>query len=144
MKVDGGCHCGNIKFEADVNPETAGICHCTDCQALSGSAYRPNVRTIRGGFKLTTGQPKIYIKTAESGTKRAHAFCPECGTSIYSTSVTNPEIYGLRLGTLNQKAQLQPQFMAWCRSAQPWARDLTKLPQFDKQRPQWEGGIDDK
>ena len=25
MKVDGGCHCGHIKFEADVNPETAGI-----------------------------------------------------------------------------------------------------------------------
>src|SRR5262245_53808696 len=72
MKVDGGCHCGHIRFEADVDPETAGICHCTDCQALSGSAYRPNVRTVRGGFKLLAGQPKLYIKTAESGTKRAH------------------------------------------------------------------------
>ena len=144
MKIDGGCHCGHIRFEAEVNPDTAGICHCTDCQALSGSAYRPNVRTVKGGFKLLAGQPKIYIKTAESGTKRAHAFCPECGTSIYSTSVTNPEIYGLRLGTITQKAQLAPKFMAWFRSAQPWAMNLDALPRFEKNRPQWDGGITDR
>ena len=135
MKIDGGCHCGHIRFEAEVDPETSGICHCTDCQTLSGSAYRPNVRTTKGGFRLLAGQPKIYIKTAESGTKRAHAFCPECGTSIYSTSVTNPEIYGLRLGTISQRAQLAPRFMGWCRSAQPWAMDLGALPRFEKQRP---------
>ena len=135
MKIDGGCHCGFITYEAEAEPQNTAICHCTDCQALSGSAYRPNVRTVKGGFRLLAGQPKIYIKTAESGTKRAHAFCPECGTSIYSTSVTNPEIYGLRLGTLDQKAQLAPKFMAWFRSAQPWAMDLGALPRYEKQRP---------
>ena len=135
MKVDGGCHCGNIRFEAEVNPDTAGICHCTDCQALSGSAYRPNVRTIKGGFRLLAGQPKIYIKTAESGTKRAHGFCADCGTPIYATSVTAPQIYGLRLGTISQKAQLKPKFMGWCRSMKPWVTDLSGLERSEKQRP---------
>ena len=30
---------------------------------------------------------KNYSKTVESGNKRAHSFCPECGTPIYSTSL---------------------------------------------------------
>jgi hypothetical protein len=138
MKVNGACHCGKITFEADVDPETTSICHCTDCQTLSGSGFRANVRTTKGGFKLLTGQPKIYVKTAESGTKRAHAFCPECGTSIYSTSVTNPEIYGLRVGTIRQKAELRPRSMGWFRSAQSWVMDLNSLPRSEKQRPQQE------
>jgi len=135
MKVDGGCHCGKITFEADVDPESASICHCTDCQTLSGSAYRANVRTTKGGFRLLTGQPRIYVKTAESGTKRAHAFCPDCGTPIYATSVTDPQIHGLRLGTIRQRAELRPKSMGWCRSMQGWVTDLSGLPRSEKQRP---------
>jgi hypothetical protein len=135
LKVDGGCHCGKIRFEAEVDPETTSICHCTDCQTLSGSAYRSNVRTTTGGFRLLSGQPKIYIKTAESGTKRAHAFCPDCGTPIYATAVTDPQIYGLRVGTLRQRSELKPRSMGWCRSMQGWVTDLSRLPRSEKQRP---------
>ena len=134
MKIEGGCHCGSIKFEADVDPGTASICHCTDCQTLTGSAYRTNVRTNQGGFKLLSGQPKIYIKTAESGNKRAHGFCPECGTPIYSTTITDPQVYGLRTGTIRQRAQLPPKSQGWCRSAQSWVMDLSGMPQSAKQR----------
>ena len=133
MKVDGACHCGSIRFEADIVPETTSICHCTDCQTLSGSVYRANVRTTAGGFRLLAGRPKIYVKTAESGAKRAHAFCADCGTPIYSSAVTDPQIYGLRLGTLRQRAQLKPATMGWCRSMQPWVTDLDSLVRFEKQ-----------
>jgi hypothetical protein len=40
MKIDGSCHCDRISFEAEVDPATVVICHCTDCQTLSGSAFR--------------------------------------------------------------------------------------------------------
>jgi hypothetical protein len=133
MKVEGGCHCGNITYEAEIDPATVSICHCTDCQTLSGSAYRTNVRTVEGGFKLLTGQPKIYIKTAESGTKRAQAFCPECGSPIYATSVTDPKIYGLRVGSIRQRAELRPKMQGWCRSAQDWVNDLGALPRHAQQ-----------
>ena len=33
MHIDGGCHCGNITYEADIDPEAVSICHCADCQA---------------------------------------------------------------------------------------------------------------
>ena len=135
MRVEGGCHCGNITYEAEINPDTVSICHCTDCQTLSGSAYRTNVRTMEGGFKLLTGQPRIYVKTAESGTKRAQAFCPECGSPIYSTSVTDPKIYGLRVGTIRQRTELRPRTQGWCRSAQAWVMDLSSVTQNPKQLP---------
>ena len=45
MKIEGGCHCGHIKYEAEVDPAGAGICHCTDCQVFSGSAFRVVVST---------------------------------------------------------------------------------------------------
>ena len=36
MKVDGACHCGELAYEAEIDPERIGVCHCVDCQILSG------------------------------------------------------------------------------------------------------------
>jgi len=44
MKVSGRCYCGQISFEAEIQPDKVRVCHCTDCQTLSGSAFRTNVR----------------------------------------------------------------------------------------------------
>ena len=74
MKIDGGCHCGYITYVAEIDPDKVGICHCTDRQTLSGSAFRTSVPAARDAFSLRTGQPKIYVKTAESGAKRAALF----------------------------------------------------------------------
>src|SRR5579883_3197599 len=71
MRIEGGCHCGAIAFAAAVDPDNVRICHCTDCQTLTGSAYRANVPALAGTFVLRRGAPKIYVKTAESGTRRA-------------------------------------------------------------------------
>jgi hypothetical protein len=49
MKIDGGCHCGYIAYEAEADPAKTYICHCTDCQTLSGSAFR-TVLPTRGGY----------------------------------------------------------------------------------------------
>jgi hypothetical protein len=64
----------------------SGVCHCTDCQKLTGTVWRAGISSLPETFKLTSGTPKTYIKTAESRNKRAHGFCPECGTLILSTT----------------------------------------------------------
>jgi hypothetical protein len=93
MKIDGGCHCGYITYAAEADPERTTICHCTDCQRLSGSAFRVVVRVPGDTFKVTAGEPTIYVKTAESGARRVQGFCPRCGTPIYSTAEGDePEI----------------------------------------------------
>lgn len=128
MKVDGGCHCGQIRYEAVVDPAKAAICHCTDCQTLSGSAYRSVVPATE--FKLLAGKPKIYVKTGDSGNRREQAFCAECGTPIFSGPVGNaPGSKFLRIGSIRQRAQLPPRSQLWARSALGWTGDLKDLPQ---------------
>jgi hypothetical protein len=134
MKIDGGCHCGHITYAAEIDPDKVGICHCTDCQTLSGSAFRVSVPAAKEAFSLRGGEPKIYVKTAESGNKRAQAFCPECGTAIYAADVTDPQVFNIRVGTVRQRTQLRPKSQGWCRSALDWAMDLRSVTQFPKQR----------
>jgi hypothetical protein len=132
MKVDGQCHCGAIAFEAEVDPEGLTICHCTDCQTLSGSAFRTNIAAQAAHFVLLRGTPKTYVKTAESGNKRLHAFCGDCGTPIYACAQDNPQSYGLRVGAVRQRARFRPRRQAWRRSALSWIDALAAIPATEK------------
>jgi hypothetical protein len=136
MKIDGACHCGLISYEATIDPGLVGICHCTDCQTLSGSAFRTYVPAPRDGFRLLTGQPKIYVKTAASGAKRNQAFCPECGTPIYSSAPYDPQVFSIRAGTVRQRNALVPRRQIWSRSSQAWLTDLGSIERFAEQPPQ--------
>ena len=134
MKVDGRCHCGFITFQADAEPDKTRICHCTDYQTLSGTAFRTVVAVPEENFKMLSGEPTIYIKTAESGAKRQQAFCPKCGSSVYATAVGDgPKAYGLRVGTLRQREQFIPKRQIWTRSAQKWATAIAGTDSLEKQ-----------
>lgn len=133
MKVQGSCHCGRITYEADVDPARVNLCNCTDCQVLSGSAFRVSVPAAKGAFRLLGGQPNFYIKTADSGNRRRHAFCPDCGTPVFATADTDdPPGYTLRVGGLAQRASLPPTSRTWCRSTLPWSQDVSKVPGRDR------------
>lgn len=133
MKISGGCHCGAITYEAEIDPDTVAICHCTDCQTLSGSAFRVVVPAKREGFRLLTGEPKIYVKTGESGRKRVQSFCVNCGTPIYSSDVSDPQVFSIRLGTSQQRAELPPKVQLWCQSALGWTQHLDPVRQLARQ-----------
>ena len=133
MKINGGCHCGYISYEAEIDPDKIVVCHCTDCQTLSGSPFRWVAPTRESTFKLQSGELKIYVKTAESGAKRAQSFCPECGTPIYATSAeAEPKFHGLRVGSISQRDKLLPKSQIWARSEQPWVADLKSVPRVEK------------
>lgn len=134
MKVHGHCHCGAVAYEADVDPARVQACHCTDCQQLSGAPYRVSVAAPHEGFRLLSGTPKTYIKTADSGNKRVQAFCAACGSPIYSSSTdAQPAAYSLRVACLDERDELPPRKQIWCRSAIDWANDLSALPQVERQ-----------
>jgi hypothetical protein len=135
MKIDGSCHCGFITYDAIVDLAHIGICHCTDCQTFSGSAFRTGALASKDNFRLLTGEPTIYVKTAQSGAKRAQAFCPKCGTHIYACAVADPQVFSIRTATARQRGALIPSAQIWCRSAQEWARDLRYLKSFSEQPP---------
>ena len=109
MKINGACHCGAITYEAEVDPERVAICHCTDCQITSGSAFRVVVPANAGAFKLLTGAP------------------------IYSADATNTKQIGIRVGTVQQRAELVPKRQIWCRSALGWTQRIEPIAQVRTQ-----------
>ena len=135
MQVDGSCHCGRITFKADLDLDKVGICHCSDCQTLSASAFRTVAMVPESDLHLT-GTPKVYIKTGDSGAKREQAFCGECGSAIYATSVGDgPKVYNLRVGTIRQRAEIVPKMQYWTRSAVDWLKQLDTIPGHEKAAP---------
>ena len=97
-----------ITIEGEADPEKVTICHCTDCQTGTGSAFRVSVPVPGSTFKMT-GQPTNYLKTtADSGNPRVQAFCPKCGSPIYSTTPGEGQqaSYMVRVGILRQRDQL--------------------------------------
>ena len=79
MKVEGGCYCGKVRYEAEGEPMMAAQCHCRECQYISGGAPNMFVAMPVTGFKYTASQPK---QLSRSDLERAvtREYCAECGT----------------------------------------------------------------
>lgn len=133
MEIDGGCLCGDVTWRARIDPGKVGVCHCTDCQINSATAFRWAVMAPAADFELLSGELKVYVKTAESGNQRALSFCPRCGTSIHGGDVGDSAAYSLRLGNCNQRAELPPKGQIWCRSAMPWVDHLGEIRKISEQ-----------
>lgn len=133
MKVNGNCQCGEIEYEAEVDPDAVLLCHCDDCQRLTGSVYRPIIHTSDEQFVLKKGSPRLYLKTGGSGSKRAHYFCGTCGTPIYSTDPETRERLSLRVGALKEKHTFRVGRQQWFASRLEWALDITAIPSVERQ-----------
>ncbi len=98
MKIEGSCHCGARSVtRRGCDPGKVVICHCTDCQTVSGAPYRANVPVLAEKFTLH-GEPKTYEKIAASGNVLVLAFCGgECGSALYSAKRDEPAVFNLRL-----------------------------------------------
>ncbi|WP_428001406.1 GFA family protein [Acidovorax sp.] len=134
MKVQGQCHCGAIAYEAEVQPGSMTICHCTDCQIHSGSAFRANISAPAASFRLLQGTPRTYVKTADSGARRLLAFCEHCGTPLYACAEQAPTAYSLRTGVLKQRDELgTPQRQIWTQRRRAWVAFSEEVESFPGQ-----------
>ena len=133
MEIDGGCHCGELTYKADIELDRISICHCLDCQILSGTAFRTAVSVEKSNFSLLSGTPKTYTKLSDSGNPRTMAFCENCGTQLYGTGIDeNTKFLSLRIGTSNQRRDLKPTRELWRRSAVSWIKNLGIKNSFDR------------
>ena len=133
MHIDGRCLCGHISYEAEIDPAAVIICHCTDCQINSATAFRYGVLVKVADFRLISGALRRYIKTNDSGRQRALSFCPDCGTSIHGADVSDPQLLSLRLGTARQRHDLVPRVQIWTRSAVGWLGGIGGMDAFETQ-----------
>lgn len=127
LPVTGRCHCGAVSLSAEVHPARVFVCHCVDCQVLTGSAFRVVAPVVPGSLQVQ-GTVKGYARTADSGAVRWQFFCPECGTPLYAGAQDGAGMVTVRVGVLAERDQLPPTAQLWRRSAQPWVGSLGDVP----------------
>jgi len=129
MQIDGQCHCGRVTYQAEIDPQAVSVCHCTDCQQLTGSPYRVTVICSAEQIRMNGKAPKIYAKKGDNGRTRFQHFCGECGSPLFTSGEEGgADYWGIRWGSIRQRRQLKPTRQIWCRSAIPWIHELAGLP----------------
>lgn len=134
MQIDGQCHCGEIAYEAEIQPDHVFLCHCEDCQTFSGAPFRTRILASPDRFRITRGTPRTYVKTTGSGRQRTMHFCGTCGTQIHGAARPGDAFpVSISGGTARQKASLTPVVQAWCRSRLPWVTRLSEIRELERQ-----------
>lgn len=131
----GGCLCGAIRYRVTAPVTKLIVCHCTDCQKASGTGASANAMLPSDRFEIVKGEPKIFSKVADSGNTLHRAFCPDCGSPIYSRRDNAPQFTTLKVGTLDEPVGMQVAMNIWTRSARPWVHIDAALENHPKGRP---------
>ncbi|MBM0741255.1 GFA family protein [Phormidium sp. CLA17] len=116
----GGCQCERIRYQLLAEPLTLYVCHCTECQKQSSSAFGMSMTIPREALIITQGQPQEWRRKGDSDREVVCFFCGNCGTRLFHQPERNPQITNLKPGTLDDTSWLQPVGHTWTRSAQPW------------------------
>ena len=130
-QIEGGCLCGKVRYSADVEPAFVGVCHCTDCQKSSGSAFS-TVVAVPAPAVHVTGTLKTFTKTGDSGKQIHRRFCPECGSGIVEEADAMPNIAMINAGSLDDPKWVKPLSEIYCDSAQPWVQLGGEMQRFPK------------
>ena len=115
----GGCLCGRVRYTASAEPAFTGICHCRNCQRVTGSAFMTVLGFAKEAVQIE-GERKIYQDTSDAGRPLYRGFCPDCGSSVTSEVTVMPGVLMILAGTLDDPSAVQPAMELYCSSAQPW------------------------
>lgn len=125
MALEGRCLCGGVTYSCDADPVLACICHCTECQRQTGSAFSSLVALPADRLEVRGESLRTFVTVGEDhGTPTRRSFCSSCGSPIVSHIDALPELAFVKSGTLDDPRSHVPSIEFWCRSAQPWAVPL--------------------
>jgi len=117
--LNGGCLCGNVRFETSAEPMFSGNCHCRDCQRSSGGAFTPAI-FVPADSVWIQGPVKFFQSMADSGNTIDRGFCPNCGSQLFTKLQMMPNVLGLRAGTLDAPDNFHPTLDMYTASAAHW------------------------
>ena len=134
MKITGGCLCGAVRFETPDPPVITRVCWCRLCQYLGAGSGTVNVCFKTETFAVK-GATSDYSNIADSGSLMHRAFCPRCGTPMFSSAEARPHLIFVRAGTLDDPELAQPTMTIWASQAPSWAAIASALPRVERQPP---------
>jgi hypothetical protein len=127
----GACYCHAVTYKVADAFEYAFICHCSDCQRTTGSAFKPFAGIAAHRLSLTSGQEEVERFGGEAN---HNAFCRKCGSLLYSV-VREGKYVHVTLGTLLAPPAITPSAHIFVRSKAPWHVIGDALPQFEQFPP---------
>jgi len=108
----GGCLCGGIRYTVRGKPYKSGLCHCTDCRQVTGSAF----------LAYADWPPEQFEHTGVVTTYRGRSFCPVCGSRLFSRNERQVDIY---VGTLDDAPNgIKPVDEGWVIRRESWQRPI--------------------
>jgi hypothetical protein len=132
-QISGHCLCGGVTYSVDAEPVVQAVCHCTDCQRQTGTAFSVVVGVPRAALTLEGSTLSSFTTTGEDhGTATERHFCSACGSPIVSFARAVPDMAFIKAGTLDDASWLAPAVEVWSRSAQPWVPQIEHSTRLER------------
>ena len=103
MKMTGGCHCGDVRFEAKLpaEPVPALDCNWSVCR-MTGFLH---IMVPHEQFELLTGRDALVGYRFGTGAAE-HLFCGRCGVKSFYQPRSHPEAWSVNANCLDQPISL--------------------------------------
>jgi hypothetical protein len=83
---EGGCHCGRVRFRAQVDLDLLSQCSCSIC-TKKGILHLP---VFPADFDLLRGKDALTVYTFGTGVAQ-HTFCAHCGMHAFYVPRSQPD-----------------------------------------------------
>ena len=120
------CSCGALRVEVEGEPGAVVLCHCTECQCLTGSVFGVGAYFPADKVKCT-GANTAYTRVME-GRKFTSHFCPTCGTSLYWEAELVPGAIGVAVGGFRDSNFPRPTRAVWEEKRHHWVTLGAEIP----------------
>jgi len=99
----GGCACGNVRFEAEIDDDEAYLCHCRMCQRATGSVSIA-FKNVPQAKMRWLGGPDWY----DSSPIARRPYCGQCGTSLGFQFKEGSENLDLTVASFDDPSRFKP------------------------------------
>ena len=131
MKLEGGCYCGKLRYEATGVPFHRTNCHCSMCRRTTGAPFVTWFSVKRSEFRMVAGEPTRF-RSSRGGTR---SFCSTCGTQLTFVSDDYPDDIDVTTCSLDDPETLPPHDHTRTSSRLRWISLADGLPEFLEARP---------
>lgn len=120
---EGGCTCGQVRYQVYADPWIVHCCHCRWCQRQSGAAFALNALYEADRVELLQGEVEEVRVPSPSGKGQIIARCPQCRVAVWSNYYMGglmERVRFVRVGTLDNPDRLPPDVHIFTSTKQPW------------------------
>ena len=123
--LNGRCECRVVRYEVVDEFRYAANCHCSNCRASTGSAFKPFAGIERDRLTVTQGADRLMIVGSPDAN---HTRCAECGSLLFSVVRDGGWVH-VALGSLEDEPGIRPTEHIFVDSKAPWFEITDDLPQ---------------